>query len=585
MIKLNDVECTGCAACVAKCPKDALYMKQNEEGFYRPEVYQEKCIECDLCKKVCPINSDKWRVNGGILKNYAASNRKDEIRLESSSGGIFYELAKKIIQEGGKVYGCAWKTAGVAQHISVTSVEELSMVMKSKYVQSKIEYTYREIKKDLKEGKLVLFSGSPCQTAGLRSFLNWNPSNLIIVDFICHGVPSSKSLKIAILNLEKKYNKQIEQLNFRCKDNGWNQLSLEILFKDGSRIVEKAQDNAYYQAFLLNLGLSESCGKCKYNVLPRTSDITLGDFWGISNRFIEKFQDDKGVSCVSVNSEKGKALFEKIMSELVCRKVSVEEIEKGNPFLDGHCTLHRNTKNYFKEISESENKYDDIVKALLKPTPKEVVLEIGSYKLGKISKKIKNGFTYCRESVKKKLLSGKLLDKNFTIISNNCWGSFIYQKYDIEYKSPTVGLCILGHDFVKLCADWKTYFEYKLEFIPWEAASYHYALIDATPYPVAKLGDIEIYFMHYHSEEEAAEKWYRRVKRINPEHMIFKLSQREECSKEDIESFMQLPLQHRVCFAYDKVDGVVYVPELEGFSGDEMELLNRYYDDLIILNE
>lgn len=202
-----------------------------------------------------------------------------------------------------------------------------------------------------------------------------------------------------------------------------------------------------------------------------------------------------------------------------------------------------------------------------------------------ICRKIEDGFTYCGDRIKKKLLSRKLRDKNITIISNNCWGSFTYQKYGIEYKSPTVGLYILGHDFVKLCADWETYFKYELKFIPFEQASYYYALADATPYPVAKLGDIEIYFMHYHSEEEAAEKWYRRVKRINPEHMIFKLSQREGCSKSDVENFMKLPLKHKVCFSYDEVDGAIIIPELKGFSGDEMEIINRRYNDLEILNE
>lgn len=585
MINLNDMSCMGCAACVAKCPKDALYISQNEKGFYRPSVISEKCIECGVCEKVCPIDSNQWKNNGEVLETYAASNRDDTIRMESSSGGIFYELAKIVIEENGKVYGCSWESPGVAKHIAVTSVDELSLVMKSKYVQSKIEYLYRDIKKDLKEGRKVLFSGTPCQTAGLRSFLQWNPDNLILVDFICHGVPSPKILNIELESLEKKYNKKIKELNFRCKENGWNQLSLEILFDDNTKMVQKAQENEYYRAFLLNLGLSNSCGNCKYNVLPRTSDITLGDFWRISNREIKKFQDDKGVSCISVNSRKGKEIFEKIRSALVCRSVSIEQIQKGNPFLDGHCTIHKNSEKLYDKIQKSESSYNEIVNYLLKPSKKDVVFEIADYQIKKVSRKIKNALSLCRGYVKRKKLSSKLLDRNFTIIANNCWGSFTYQKYGIQYKSPTVGLYILGHDFVKLCADWETYFKYELEFIPWEQSSYYYAVEDITPYPVAKLGDIEIYFMHYHSEEEAAEKWYRRIKRINPNHMIFKLSQREECSKEDIEAFMKLSLEHKVCFSYDQVDGAINIPELKGGVGDEMEVIDRYYDDLTILNE
>lgn len=178
----------------------------------------------------------------------------------------------------------------------------------------------------------------------------------------------------------------------------------------------------------------------------------------------------------------------------------------------------------------------------------------------------------------------KLTQKNFTIISNNCWGSFVYQKYGLEYKTPTAGLFILGHDFVKFCADLENYIKKDLEFIQWEDASYYNQIKDQIPYPVAKLGDIEVYFMHYHSEEEAKEKWDRRVKRIDWEHMLFKLSQREECSKEDIEAFMNLPLKHKVCFAYDNVPGVIHVPELKGFVGDEFPIVQTYLDESSVLN-
>ena len=199
--------------------------------------------------------------------------------------------------------------------------------------------------------------------------------------------------------------------------------------------------------------------------------------------------------------------------------------------------------------------------------------------------KIKNAIYLFNVKMGQIKMRKKLKKKDFSIISNNCWGSFTYQKYGLAYRSPTAGLYILGHDFVKLASNWEWYFQQKLVFIPWERSTWYPEIKDDSPYPVAKLGDIEIYFMHYCSEEEAAEKWYRRTERINPKHMIFKLSQREGCSKQDVEDFMKLPLQHKVCFAYDDVDGVILVPELKGFSGDEMEIINRNYDDLKILNE
>lgn len=199
--------------------------------------------------------------------------------------------------------------------------------------------------------------------------------------------------------------------------------------------------------------------------------------------------------------------------------------------------------------------------------------------------KIKNIFIKINNKLEKRKQRKKLKSTEFSIISNNCWGGTVYQKYGLPYKSPTIGLYILGHDFVKLCSNWKEYFSKELEFIDWDKSSYYNVLKNTNPFPVALLGDIEIYFMHYTSEEEAKEKWNRRLKRINPNHMIFKLSQREECSKEDIEKFMNLPLNHKVCFAYDEVPGVICIPELKNFIGDETSIVKDYFDELDILNE
>lgn len=199
-------------------------------------------------------------------------------------------------------------------------------------------------------------------------------------------------------------------------------------------------------------------------------------------------------------------------------------------------------------------------------------------------RKCKNAIIKLNNSVECWKNRRKLKNTDFTIISNNCWGGMIYQKYGLEYLTPTVGLYILGHDFVKLCSAWEYYFNKKLEFISWEKSSYYSELRDMTPYPVAKLGDIEIYFMHYKTEEEARKKWERRVKRINPKRMLFKLSQREGCSKEDIEKFMSLPLDNKLCFAYDQIPGTIYVPELKEFKGDEYPLITKYVEEVSILN-
>lgn len=196
-------------------------------------------------------------------------------------------------------------------------------------------------------------------------------------------------------------------------------------------------------------------------------------------------------------------------------------------------------------------------------------------------KKIRYEFFKVNE---KNSLSRKLKCKKFTIISNNCWGGSIYSKYGLKYRTPTVGLYILGNDFVKMCSDWQNYFSKELKFIPWEDASYHYALKESKPFPVGLLGDVEIYFMHYSSEQEAKEKWERRVARIEKEHMLFKLSQREKCSKEDVAKFVGLPLKNKICFSYEEVSGAIVVPELEGYQGDETPVIGKYYDEISMLN-
>ena len=195
-----------------------------------------------------------------------------------------------------------------------------------------------------------------------------------------------------------------------------------------------------------------------------------------------------------------------------------------------------------------------------------------------------SGFATFRAKIKITLNRMKLKNRDFTIISNNCWGGMVYQKYGLQYRTPTVGLYILGHDFVKLCSDLRSYLAKDLIFIPWKQSSYYPQLKDKEPYPVAKLGDIEIYFMHYQSESEATEKWNRRVKRVNPDKLLFKLSQREGCSKEDVQSFLSLP-GNKICFSYDEVDGAIVVPELNGLSGDETPIIQHYYNELDCLNK
>ena len=535
---IDQHECCGCTACASVCPKGAIRMDCNHYGFYVPWIDNAKCVDCGVCNKVCPKENESWRRNKKELAIYLCQNKNENTRLESSSGGVFYELASCVLDKGGVVFGCAWTSVGYAEHICVSDKRDLSKLQKSKYVQSKVGNSFPTVNNYLNQGHLVLFSGTPCQIAGLRNYLGKEDEKLICVDFVCHGVPSPKTL-------------------------------------------------ATYLSFLTNLGLNDSCASCRYNVLPRSSDLTLGDFWMAEQSVAGFHSDDKGVSFVTVNSSRGEALFEEISETLTKRIVSREQVLKGNPFLNGHCRIHPRSKRFLEEInSESfrEEAFDATVDRLLQPTITEAASEIFQYKARQMGTKLRNAEMLVRQKVKQTIRRQKLKCKDFSIICNNCWGGGIYQSFGLQYNTPTIGLYLLGGDFVKFAADLEYYLAQELVFIPWEESSYYNHLTGKTSYPIARLDDIEVYFMHYHSEEEAKEKWNRRKQRINWNKILFKLSEREGCSKEDIEKFVTFPLKNKICFSYDRVDGAIYIPELKDYEGDETPVVSQYYDEVELIN-
>ena len=587
MIMIDQHECCGCTACTSVCPKRAIRMDCSQYGFYVPFIDNTRCIDCGVCNKVCPKENESWRRNKKELAIYLCQNKNENTRLESSSGGVFYELASCVLDKGGVVFGCAWTSVGYAEHICVSDKRDLSKLQKSKYVQSKVGNSFPTVNNYLNQGHLVLFSGTPCQIAGLRNYLGKEDEKLICVDFVCHGVPSPKTLATYLKSKENKYQKKIEGLNFRSKEFGWETLALEISFDDGKKCFSKAGEDSYFRSFLTNLGLNDSCASCRYNVLPRSSDLTLGDFWMAEQSVAGFHSDDKGVSFVTVNSSRGEALFEEISETLTKRIVSREQVLKGNPFLNGHCRIHPRSKRFLEEInSESfrEEAFDATVDRLLQPTITEAASEIFQYKARQMGTKLRNAEMLVRQKVKQTIRRQKLKCKDFSIICNNCWGGGIYQSFGLQYNTPTIGLYLLGGDFVKFAADLEYYLAQELVFIPWEESSYYNHLTGKTSYPIARLDDIEVYFMHYHSEEEAKEKWNRRKQRINWNKILFKLSEREGCSKEDIEKFVTFPLKNKICFSYDRVDGAIYIPELKDCEGDEMPVVSQYYDEVELIN-
>lgn len=366
MIIIEDKrQCCGCNACVQYCPKSCITMQEDEEGFLYPIINKTACIDCGLCEKVCPVLNQKEEREP--LKVYAAKNKNDEIRMQSSLGGIFTLLAEQIIQEGGVVFGARFNDDWEVIHDYTDAVEGLAVFRGSKYVQSKIGNTFQLVEQFLKQGRKVLFSGTPCQVAGLKLFLRKEYENLLIVDFICHGVPSpgvwKKYLQELIANQDDKKKqfhsnlnimRNISHIEFRNKCLGWKKysfaLSLSVPDIHGIKktvlFSEPYTENIFMKGFLANLYLRPSCYSCPSNRLKSGSDITIGDYWGIQNIY-PNIDDDKGICCVMVNTEKGIFSLSSVdMHKLIS---SYEEVCKGNPALIRSVSLPNKRREFYKQ--------------------------------------------------------------------------------------------------------------------------------------------------------------------------------------------------------------------------------------------
>lgn len=336
-------KCTGCTACKWICEKNAITMVENNEGFYYPVVDREKCIDCELCKRTCPSNTDTICKNE-ILEIYALKNKDMASRLKSRSGGLFPLLSDIILKNGGIVYGVGFDDELNVIHKRVDNIKEIDNLRGSKYVDSRITNSFSLAKADLDSGRDVLFCGTPCQIAGLKAYLRKNYDNLITVDVICHGVPSQKIYREYIDYILKKH-KTISDFNFRDKKMGWN-THIESYGIKGKRIYSELYRNVFYS----DLALKLSCYNCHYASLNRVSDITLGDFWGIEELY-PKFNDNKGVSQILINTEKGKKIFSLCKENVYFIKISknmYDYIVERQPCLRQPSALPKNRTEFWK---------------------------------------------------------------------------------------------------------------------------------------------------------------------------------------------------------------------------------------------
>ena len=362
MITITDKShCCGCSACVQRCPKQCITMAEDNEGFLYPQVDTSKCVDCHLCEKVCPvINQDEARTP---LEVYAAKNSDDDIRLKSSSGGIFTLLAEQTIKGGGVVFGACWDKDWNVKHDYIDNISDLQRFRSSKYLQSVIGDNYLKAEQFLKIGRKVMFTGTPCQIAGLKHFLRKEYHNLLAVEVICHSVPSpgvwQQYLTTRLHTL--KWNKSdIRNISFRDKKTGWKTYSFVIENNDGNSFAELSNKNAFMRGFLADLYTRPSCHACPAKQLRSGSDLTLGDFWGIES-LMPEIDDDKGVSAIIVNSDKGKQVLHNINVELY--EVQYDELTTRNPALVKSFPITPKRIEFFKEDGST---FEEKVKRLAK---------------------------------------------------------------------------------------------------------------------------------------------------------------------------------------------------------------------------
>lgn len=403
MIHITDKrDCCGCNSCVQRCPKSCIRMREDDEGFLYPEVDESVCIDCGLCEKVCPV-IHQARENRPIVV-CAAKNKSEEIRYQSSSGGVFTALANEIIREGGVVFGAGFDENWEVKHDCTETVEGLSAFRGSKYVQSRIGDSFKKAEQFLKIGRTVLFSGTPCQIAGLKRFLRKEYDNLLTVDFICHGVPSPgvwrEYLKEETIRLYDRknrflshpYQKEevcIEGISFRDKRLGRKKFSFTLHVSVADRhgdkksflLSEPLDKNIFMRGFLADLYLRPSCYACPSKTFKSGSDITIGDFWGVQH-VMPMIDDDKGVSVVMLNAIKGETYFRKI--GLDSSIVGYEVVLRYNPSIEKSVSLTGKRKLFY---SDTKATLDERIENLCRLTYKQRLRMIFDIILGE---KVKN---------------------------------------------------------------------------------------------------------------------------------------------------------------------------------------------------
>lgn len=355
---LKKEDCNGCGACSLVCPVNAITMVEDEEGFLYPKINEDRCIKCNKCRKVC---SNFPKENEYNIKAYATKNKDKEQRDNSTSGGMFKILSKYVLEKKGVVFGVKLNKDLVAVHDYGETEEECKKFSFSKYVRSDLNGSYEKIKEFLNNDRYVLFTGTPCQVQGLRNFLGKDNDKLILCEIICHANPSPKVLKTYLKAQEKIENKKIKNIYFRSKNKEMDNMAY-IEFEDGT----KKKIEEYITAFSGNQLINRpSCYNCKFVNENRKADFTIGDLWGIE-KILPEFNDNKGISLLTVNSKKAESIFKEIENMLEYKEVDLYQAFEYNH----HTNLPKNKNRdyFFEKLAEGTINQNNIIDYIKKYT-------------------------------------------------------------------------------------------------------------------------------------------------------------------------------------------------------------------------
>lgn len=329
----SKVSCTGCSACLNICPHSAIDMLENTIGYIYPTIDADKCVDCGLCVKICPVNHPTEKKSP--LHAYAVYSKDERDRDTSASGGASSVIVSHILLDGGVVYGSVQNSCIDIKCERISELKDASKIKGSKYVQSPLGDNLRKAKKDLRDGRKVVFTGTPCQIAGLKAYLGKEYENLYTIDLVCHGVPSERLLKdnVNLILSKRKNDTELSTLKVYFRDKNRNEKKMEYLFtlSDDKRIhyTKLFPDDYYISGFISGLFFRQNCFSCPFAESNRVSDITVADFWGCKS-LLPEMDENLGVSLILTNTERGVKLFDKIKNELIYEERPIEEAVCGN---------------------------------------------------------------------------------------------------------------------------------------------------------------------------------------------------------------------------------------------------------------